>query len=235
MAHSYLLLALLLGWWGFKILLNHRLNWVIMVIWHSIPITVSIAMVVILVHTDQLGLLVWFVFFSLLAILAIPALAVEVGLVRLAHLLPQIARDLVLHQFLVDSVGQAWRPSRRPCPLRLSLVLRSIPGLAPCLRGCGLVVHGAIAETAVLFTVPLEDLRLILLSYASTLKWILLEKQIERAIATTSLRNMHQLVVIPVLTQDFFRPGCLTIKQIYYIAGAILADKRAKEYDGVRA
>ena len=107
MTHSYLLLALLFNWLCVQVLLNHRLMiWVIMVIWHSIPITVPVAMVIILVHANQLRLLVRFVFMSLLAIHAISTLAIEVTLIWFAHLLPQIACNLAFQQFLVHAVRQ---------------------------------------------------------------------------------------------------------------------------------
>ena len=51
-----------------------------------------------------------------------------------------------------------------------------------------------------LLAIPLEDLRLVLLFNATALERILLEEQVEGAIATAPFRDVHQLIVVPVLT-----------------------------------
>ena len=95
-------------------------------------------------------------------------------------------------------------------------------------------MKGAIAETTVLFPIPLEDLRLVLFPDASTLKRVLLEEQVYGSISTAAFGDMHQLVVIPVLAQNSLRPGRLAIKEIDDVIRTILTYKGSEEDDGVR-
>ena len=59
------------------------------------------------------------------------------------------------------------------------------------------------------FAIPLEGLGGVLIFDVFAFELVLLEKLVDWPITTAPARDVHQLIVVPVLREDALRPGLL--------------------------